>query len=402
MPTSPTSTRSEPSDLEPTTCESIFVKNRLVARISNGTLWGLGLFGLARIATMIVAWVAMAARPEQGITEILTDWDGNWNEIAATDLYAPFSSDGPDSLLRWRTLAFFPILPLVTRGLHEITGIGVHVLGPLVSMVVGAAAFAILGKYLFERVGRATAVIAMSLMLFSPNGFVLSMFYTEGLMILFTVLTLKDLDEKRWVRAGVFAALGGLTRPSGFVLVVPCVVATVQHIRKGSTESRRRWTALSAPAIAPVGFLFWVAYVALRTGVTTGYFRLQSEAWGARVDFGRRFLTETWFTLTDVRFDLDVRVSVLTVLVIGCGGLILGYRQKMPATWLALAATLVVVTVVNERQASGARFILPAFPLFVAWARALPRQVSGAVIGASAAAMGALFLVSVTFWNYTP
>jgi hypothetical protein len=69
---------------------------------------------------------------------------------------------------------------------------------------------------------------------------------------------------------------------------------------------------------------------------------------------------------------------------------------------LALAATLVAVTAFNARQASGARFILPAFPLFVAWARAIPRRVSGAVIGASAAAMGALFLVSVTFWNYTP
>ncbi|MFM8857553.1 MAG: hypothetical protein ACKOI2_10205 [Actinomycetota bacterium] len=373
-----------------------------MARLSHGALWGLGLFGLARLATLVVAWVAMAARPEQGITEILTDWDGNWNEIAAADLYAPFASDGPDSILRWRTLAFFPILPLLTRGLHEISGIGIHVLGPLVSMVIGAAAFAVLGRYLFERVGRTTAIVAMGLMLFSPNGFVLSMFYTEGLMILFTVLTLKDLDEKRWVRAGIFAALGGLTRPSGFVLVVPCVVAAVQHIRSGSKDSLRRWTALGAPLVAPVGFVFWIVYVAVRTGVTTGYFRIQSEAWGARVDFGRTFLTEIWNTLTDIRFDLDVRVSVLAVLVIGIGGLILGYRQNMPATWLALAATLVVVTAVNARQASGARFMLPAFPLFVAWARAIPRQVSGAVIGVSAAAMGALFLVSVTFWDYTP
>lgn len=378
------------------------MKYRIISRISNGALWGLGLFGIARLSTLVVAWVAMAARPEHGITEILTDWDGNWNEIAAADLYAPFASDGPDSILRWRTLAFFPILPLLTRGLHEVSGIGIHVLGPLVSMAFGAAAFAVLGRYLFERVGRTTVVIALSLMLFSPNGFVLSMFYTEGLMILFTVLTLKDLDEKRWTRAGIFAALGGLTRPSGFVLVVPCVVAAIQHIRTRSPESGRHWAALAAPIIAPVGFITWVAHVALRTGVTTGYVRIQSEAWGARIDFGRTFITEIWNTLTDIRFDLDVRVSVLAVLVIGVGGLILGCRQKMPATWLALAATLVVVTAFNARQASGARFLLPAFPLFVAWARAIPRQVSGAVIGMSATAMGALFLVSVTFGNYIP
>ncbi len=402
MRTSCISTRSVQSVLEPTVCESGLVRLRLPAKPSEAVLWGLGLFAVARIATLLVAWVAMAARPELGITEILTDWDGNWNEIAAADLWAPFASDGTNSILRWRTLAFFPILPLVTRGLHEVTGIGIHVLGPLVSMIFGAAAFTVLARYLIERVGRDVALAAMALMLFSPNGFVLSMFYTEGAMILFAVLTLRSLDDRHWVRSGIFAALGGLTRPSGFVLVVPCIVAVIDHIRRVDRITSRDFRALAAPLLAPVGFLSWIIFVAVRTETPTGYFRIQSEAWGARIDFGRTFLDEMWSTMTGIRLDLDIRVSVVFVLIVGIGGLILCFRQRMPLTWLSLAVALVAVTVLNARQASGARFILPAFPIFVAWARALPRAILPTAVGLSAASMGALFLVSVTFGNYTP
>ncbi len=383
--------------LEPTTCDTVQTHRSILERVSYGTLVGLGMFALARFATLVVAWVAMAARPELGLTEILTDWDGNWNEIAAADLYAPFAQDAPESILRWRTLAFFPVLPLVTRAVHELTGIGIHVLGPLVSMMCGAAAFGALGKYLVERIGRDAALVALALMVFSPNAFVLSMFYTEGVLILCVVATMRNLDEQRWWRAGLFAALGGLTRPSGFVLIAPCVAAAISHVR-----AHRTWGSAIAPILAPLGLGVWVLYVAIRTGHLTGYFQIQSEAWGARIDGGRRFVSETWSLVSAVGYDLDTRVSVGAVLVVGVGGLVLAHRQRMPVTWMALAGALVVLTIVNERQASGARFLLPAFPLFVAWARAIPRPMVPIAVGASATAMGALFLVSTTFGIYTP
>lgn len=389
-------------DRSPTNRECGDVNGRLSHLAAPGRLWGLGLFGGARLATFFAAWLAMAVRPEQGLTEILTDWDGNWNEIATGDLYAPFDEGDPESIMRWRTLAFFPVLPLVTRGLHEISGLGIHVLGPVVSMVFGACAFALLGAYLFDKVGKDVAILAMAGMLFSPNGFVLSMFYTEGPMILFTVLTLRHLDHRRWWQAGLTATLGGLTRPTGFVLIVPCVVAAIAHIRRPDATPSRKWAALAAPALAPVGFLSWLAFVAWKTGEPTGYFRIQSEAWGARLDFGRAFFSEIWSLLTSVGYDLDARVSVLVVAVLGVGGIVLAIRQRMPATWISLAAALVLVTVVNARQASGARFLLPAFPLFVAWARAIPRSWAPAAIAVSATAMGALFIVSTTYWTYTP
>ncbi|MFM7872632.1 MAG: hypothetical protein ACKPBG_13275, partial [Actinomycetota bacterium] len=167
------------------------MKTAILRRLPESARLGVALFLAARLVTFVIAWLVMAARPDQGITEILTNWDGNWNEIVATDLYRAFEN-AESSVLRYQTMAFFPLLPLVTRGLHDLTGIGIHVVGPLVSMFFGALAFALLGKYLTDKIGRPLATVALVLMLFSPNGFVLSMFYTEGLMIFFTVLTMRD------------------------------------------------------------------------------------------------------------------------------------------------------------------------------------------------------------------
>jgi hypothetical protein len=361
-----------------------------------------GIFLLARLATFVIAWLVMVVRPEQGFTEILTDWDGNWNEIVARDLYQPLSGSDPNSILRWSSLAFFPLLPVTTRIIHEMTGIGIHILGPAISMVAGFVGFILLARIIHEKFGANVTGLSIAFMLFSPSGFVFSMFYTEGPTILLVALTMKRLDEGKWLRAGLFAALGGLTRPSGFVLVVPCAVAAISHIRKNREQSRSKITALAAPVIACSGFLSWIAFVAFKTRTTTGYFEIQSQAWGARIDMGVTYVREFASMFNGVGGNIDSTVSILAVLVIGFGGLFLGWRQKLPGTWQSLAFTLVIVTVFNARQASGARFLLPAFPLFVAWARFIPRQMVSATVGFMATIMGGLFVLSVAFWKYTP
>ena len=352
-------------------------------------------FLAARLFTVVVAWVITGLRPDVGLTEVFTDWDGNWNELVANDLYSPLGPEWPHPHMK---MAFFPVLPVTVHGLHSVSGVGVNVLGPLVSVVAGLAAFVVLARYLSHKVGDEVAVTVCALMLFSPNGFVLSMFYTEGVFILLAVLTLKMLDDRRWGAAGLLALVAGLTRPSGFVLFVPCLVAAVLALRR-EPGSRR---PLLAPLLAPLGFVGWLAYVAHRTGEIDGYFSIQRVAWNARIDGGVSFLRGLRQLFDLDNHDLDVKFTVLAVLVLGVGGLWLAVRQRMNPVWLSFAVALVAVTALNERQASGWRFLLPAFPLFVAWVRAVPRRLHTAVVGISAAMMGVMFFVSIAEQVYTP
>jgi len=352
-------------------------------------------FVAARVVTFFIAWVIMGTRSDIGFTEVLTDWDGNWNELVAADLYSPLGAGWIHPLMK---MAFFPALPVAVHVLHLVTGVGVHVIGPVVSMTVALAAFVVLARYLVAKMGDEIAVWACSLMMFSPNAFVLSMFYTEGPFLLFAALTLKDLDDRRWMRAGVFALVAGLTRPTGFVMFVPCAVAAVAEIRREGGNRR----SLVAPILAPLGFVGWLAYVAHRTGDVTGYFTIQRVAWHARFDGGVALLRGVRDLVNLGDHNLDVKLSVVAVLALGVGGVWLAVRQRMNPAWISFAAALTFVTAVNERQASGWRFLLPAFPLFVAWARAIPVRHRHIVLAASAVVMGAMFYVSIAEQVYTP
>ena len=97
------------------------VKSRLT--VSPTATRILGLFLAVRLATLLVAWLIGAARPELGITEILTDWDGNWNEFVANDLYRKVAVGGIFTD-EWMMLAFLPVLPVTTHVLHVVTGSG--------------------------------------------------------------------------------------------------------------------------------------------------------------------------------------------------------------------------------------------------------------------------------------
>ena len=353
------------------------------------------LFAVARVITVFVAWVIMAVHPDLGFTEVLTDWDGNWNEMVANDLYSPLGAGWVSPHMK---LAFFPVLPVTVHVLHLITGVGVHVIGPVVSMALACAAFVVLARYLAHKVGDDVAVVACTLMLFSPNAFVLSMFYTEGLFLLLATLTLQSLDDRRWVRAGLLALLAGLSRPTGFVLFVPCLVAAIVELRRDGGTRR----AVVAPLLAPLGFLAWLAYVAHTTGAIGGYFTIQRVAWSAQIDGGAAFVRGVGDLIQLGDHNLDVKLSVLAVLLLGVGGVWLAVRQRMNPVWIAFAAALTIVTAINERQASGWRFLLPAFPLFVAWARAIPRRYQSMVVATSAVVMGAMFYVSIAEQVYTP
>ena len=353
-------------------------------------------FLLSRIATLVVSWIVMSTQRDLGLTEILTDWDGNFNEMIANHGYQQVAGfENP-----WLTLAFLPVLPLTTRGVHLVTGVGVNILGPAIAILCGLAAFILLARFVAQKFGEDIALMTCALMLFSPNAFVFSMFYTEGPMLLFAVLTLRSLDERKWLWAGIFALIGGITRPNGFVLLIPCVVAAVMEMR--SSHVSTKWKAWIAPLLAPVGFALWLCYVWAKTGSATGYFDLQSEVWGARVDGGVNLVQESWKLVAHGSYNLDVAISVAAVVIFGIGGIILAIRQKLNPVWLSFGIALVVVTAINARQSSGARFLLPAFPLFVVWARAIPKRFISSVVASSAVLMGALFFVSVTTYLYTP
>jgi hypothetical protein len=222
--------------------------------------------------------------------------------------------------------------------------------------------------------------------------------YTEGPVLLAVALVFVCLRDRRWELAGVAALVAGLMRPNGFVLVVPCLVAAWMAWRSDPERSLRPFVA---PVLAPLGFVAWLGYAWARTGEPLGYFEVQREGWGAGIDFGLETLQSFGDVLTFQWDDANVVVSVLSI-ALGAIGVGLAFRRRLDPAWSWYALALLVLTIVNERQASAGRFLLPAFPIFVAWTLTIRERWRSPIAAMSACVMGGLWFLASTEFIFTP
>ena len=335
--------------------------------------------------TYIVLWVANQNRPTTNLLGLITQWDAGWNSVVAGQGYIEMPDMGT-GIEKFMTLAFFPVVPKCVQALHWATGLTIDRAGLLLCTSTAFAGTLVLWRLIQRRYSEEVATDSVLLLLVSPFAFVLSMFYTEGPTLLMVALCFMALDRKRWFLAGLAALVVGGMRPNGFLIFVPCLVAAVIAFR-----GQRDWRAFVAPLLAPLGFIAWIAFVWHRTGQPRGYFTIQSQGWGSRFDWGQATLESTIDLVTHQWKSANLVISPLILLVVGVFGLILAYRRRMDWVWFSYAAAVVVLAATNARQGSTGRFLLLAFPLFVAFALSIPKRWLPLVAAMSAVLMGGFF-----------
>lgn len=171
---------------------------------------------------------------ERSFIHCMVRWDGGYYRGIARDGY----SFRPG---RQSTIHFWPLYPLLARGVTTLSGLPTEYALVLVSHLCFAAALFLLGKYIDLRLGaeapgvRSTSLLALA---FLPAGLFFHMAYTESLFLLLCIL------ELYWIERGVhplavtlIAALAIVTRPPGVALLVPLAVYVW---RRGSS----RWQAI--------------------------------------------------------------------------------------------------------------------------------------------------------------
>ena len=325
----------------------------------------------------------------------LTAWDGGWYLLIARRGYptslvpAPGQSDH----------AFFPLYPLLIRGLHAVTGGSLDRAAVAVTVVVSAAAMVVIWRLAERLTDTPTATRSIAFMSFFPWAFIFSFAYSEGLLLLLAGICLLALLDERWLVAGVAAALAGAARPNGFVLGLPCAWAAVGAIRRS-----RDWRALAAPVLAPIGLLAFFGYLQLRTGDFLANLHARSRGWAYDgIGFFHqptpgRVLSSF---LAHPFLDIDKLLSFLSIafIVVGLG---LMLRWRPPAVVWLYVLPVVVLAVWFDTYVSMARFALTAFPLLVAVVRPVKGPAFSVLLGVSAALMATLFIFIGTTLLLTP
>lgn len=371
----------------------ITVRSRLTAAFSLLFPWlarPLGLFLASRVATLAAIATAARLSPGYDFRGSLTTWDGGWYLSIASDGYpATVTGDGQSPI------AFFPLFPVAIRHLTGLTGLSPLRAALMLNLVAGCLAAAVIWRLVAELTDRDVADRATALFCFFPGSYVMSMIYSEPLMLALSAGCLLTLVRQRWMVAGLLAALATAVRPNAVALVLACAWAAIGAWRT------QRWRSLPAPLLAPLGLLAYFAFLWRRTGEAGIWFRVQQGGWEQKFDFGATTLRHAGDVLGSPFQDINKLVGVLSLAFVLVAGTLL-LRSRLPSLLTVYTAVLVALAFLSEVTGSRPRFLLTAFPLIVAVAKHTRGVTFAMTLGVSASLLVAAAMLSTSSIILTP
>lgn len=358
------------------------------------------------------SWDQLVIRGQDLLSQVLSNWqrwDALWYQHIAESGYQP--DDG--------STAFFPLYPLLVRGLSSVLG-GNVVLAQLV--VSGAAYFGALWLLwklarfevppLLGRPGEASRasggvglllvpVLTVMLTALAPAGFFFLAPFTESLFLLLTVASFWLMRNGHLWAAGAVGFLASLTRVQGVLLALPLAY---EHLRTRRTlgwlrtrEGRPPGVGIVAAALPIAGVLLLYGYQVAVVGAERIGLGAQSP-WGYKVVPPWDAVSASWTYITASIGRPAALIEALNLIsLVGVAGLVLVGIRRLPFAYTAYAVPSVALLLFRETWFSPlmsvSRFCLVLFPatmLLALWLTHRPR-VAAAWLVVSFAAQLVLF-----------
>jgi hypothetical protein len=343
---------------------------------------------------MLLVAGAVATVGPRPVSKALTVWDSHWYLSIASGGYVTRIPPGVGNPAQ-SDLGFFPLVPLFIRFTHLVTGFGFVVSGLLATFLVGMAASVAVWWMLRDVFGSSGADRGTALVFFSPGALVLSLVYSESATILFVACALMALRRKRWLVAGLCAAVAAIADPVAGAVVVPCTMAAVVAIR-----TRGEWRALIAPILAPLGAVAFFGYLWAHTGSPFEYFRAQRAGWQSGTYFAG--IPTALGQLFGHGFaSVNEGVKGVSVLV-AIGLLVVFFRARPPSIWIGYVLGVLLLGAISPIIGITPRLLLRSFPLLGVVGAKLPSLWFEVVLGMSALCMAALAVLAMGGTVWTP
>jgi hypothetical protein len=353
-----------------------------------------GIYLASRCVVLISIWFASRINPPISVGHSLTAWDGAWYLQVADQGYPAVLPQLPTGLVAQNNTAFFPLYPLAVRAVR-LLGFSTRISGLLVAGIAGLATVLLLWL-LLRRVWDAEAADrGVALFCFFPGAMVLSMTYSEPLMLALAVGCLLALHSRRWLLAGVLAGLCTATRPNALALVLACAWAAAVALKE-----RREWRSLVSPLLAPTGFVAFQLFVWARTGAVDSWWRTQNQGWGEKLS-----ASATWdrieAMIREPLQDVNLTLAAVGTLVVAVL-LVALWKAKLPGPVVVYALGIVALALFSKTLGARPRFVFTAFPLVVAPARVLRGAAFTTVVACMATVLGGFTVLSLSSLLATP
>jgi Gpi18-like mannosyltransferase len=175
------------------------------------------------------------------------NWDGHWFSLIAQEGY-----------FERPTTAFFPLYPLLLRGVAWFLDGQIELAGVLISNVALLGALVILYQLVQLDFPRAVARRALLYLALFPTAYYLGAVYSESLFLLVSVGALYAARRDWWWIAGLLGFLAALTRSQGVLLLVPLAILFIRQ--QGWHPLRWQSNPISI-ALVPAGLMVYMAYL---------------------------------------------------------------------------------------------------------------------------------------------
>ena len=217
----------------------------------------------------------------------LARWDAVW--------YLNIAGSGYDRADSPRT-AFFPLYPLLVRGVGELGGASrgaLLVAAYLVALACLLGALVLLFRLAALEMGRRRAAPTVVLLCAFPASLFLGAPYSESLFLLVSVGAFYAARTGRWAWAGLAGAAASGTRSAGVLLLVPLAILYLYGPRADrpheSSPAGRGWLASLRPVhairpdaawllLAPAGLMAYATYLGIAHGDALAFSSVQ-EFW---------------------------------------------------------------------------------------------------------------------------
>ena len=352
----------------------------------------------ANVATSVPGWDAPVHTPGwHNFFSAWERWDALWFLRIAVEGYK-------DTDL---SAAFFPLYPLLIRGLSVVLGGNALAAAILISNAAFLAALVTVSELTRELFGRETARRTVLYLAIFPTAYFFVAPYTESLFLLLSAGAFLAAHRGRWEWAGLCGALAAGTRSIGLILVLPLAVQAFLQWRDRRSETGK-------PDRELVIALAWSAFVAIGTISYLLFWHRFNGDWSTPINDQNGWLREFSFLWTSYangtreafRFIGQYAGGYHQLDWIFVTGAIVGVIvlfHKIPSPYWIYAALSVAVPLFfvfgGRPFMSMPRFILPVFPLF--WGLAMLSQrfkVHELIVAVSAALLGVMTVLFVNWY----
>lgn len=263
--------------------------------------------------------------------------------------------------------AFFPLYPLILRGIHYVIPLSFETIGVIVSTAcffIGLSA--LYGIVAQQSIRKAKWVIVCILSF--PTAFFFIAVYTESFFFLLTVLVLYFSAKKKWLLACICVGLASATRMVGI-----CTAIFVLY-ELWKTKNKLRLFDMFGILVMPLGLLSYMYYLLKMFGDPLRFVHIQSLYEINRSVGHFIFFPQVLWRYTKILFLAVGKPTIVAYgvsiaeLVLTLGAFFLlyyGWKKKVKLSYIFYSLVVLVIPTLTGTFTSMPRYILTIIPLFI-------------------------------------